>query len=121
MRAPAHTDTHIRMQICEEVAEEWSLKHRQTEDNGPKMCQRTACCIIACRIELARLAPEARHTRLRDVEDVPDLCEVGRHVLAAAEREELVVLLERVHQPQRREEVARARHHASLRRWPGIW
>ena len=41
----------------------------------------------------------ARPPNLRDVEDVPDLRKVGRHILAAGERKELVVLLERLHQP----------------------
>lgn len=36
---------------------------------------------------------------LRDVQDVAQLRKVGRHVLAAGEGEEFVVLHERVHQP----------------------
>ena len=40
-----------------------------------------------------------RSTHLRDVEDVAHLRKVGRHVLAAGQREEFVILLERVDQP----------------------
>lgn len=52
--------------------------------------------------------------RLGDVEDVAQLREVGRHELAAAQGEELVVLLEGVHEAQGGEEGAQLRHHPRL-------
>ncbi len=53
-----------------------------------------------------------RGPRLRDVEHVAQLRKVGRHVAPPRQREELVVLAERVRQRQRREEGADVGHHA---------